>query len=74
MHYYYKTKVGNTEFIALDKILDNRQFLDFIQIEVDNNEEGFCFDPEWLGISKAIKDYFPTKNQYYNFENFIVSK
>lgn len=52
-----------TKFLALDKVLPNRHFLQFIDVEVDATaaeEMGggvlgrhFSFDPKWLAVLKA---------------------
>lgn len=93
MHYYYTNKINSndnsndksnsdssTTFIALDKILPdkNRKWLDFIELEVSeddyyrNNEIEIV--PEWLGICKNMNKYFPYNTQYYNYCNFILNK
>ena len=85
MHYYYKNNICHniktnsyTIFTALDKIIDkNRKWLDIVEIEVNdntNNSNNIIIDKEWLSICKYMKSYFPYKNDYYDFKNFIMNK
>lgn len=44
-----------TKFLALDKVLGNRKYLEIIDIEptVPSNEDGLQYDAEWLAILKS---------------------
>lgn len=49
-----------TRFLALDKCLPKRQFLEVIDVEAPISKSGvtLSFDPEWLAISKAFHPWF----------------
>lgn len=52
-----------TQFLALDKCLPNRQFLEIIDIPSEGvNDEGprFSLDPEWLAITRSFHSYLST--------------
>ena len=51
-----------TQFLALDKCLPNRQFLEIIDMPSEDVNEGprFSLDPEWLAITRAFHPYLST--------------
>jgi lariat debranching enzyme len=51
-----------TRFLALDKCLPQRQFLEVIDVDVPspNTNPLFSFDPEWLAIDRAFQPWFST--------------
>lgn len=64
-----------TTFIALDKIIKNRKWLDYIEVPTHDSESNFLtFDSEWLAINKAVSTYFPNRNQLYDFSAFFIKK
>jgi lariat debranching enzyme len=62
-----KSKWSQTSFLALDKCLPNRRFLEHVQIEVDvaahqpEDDQGLRYDPEWLAITRVMHKYFDTQ-------------
>lgn len=82
MHFYYNrlithTDKSTTRFIALDKIIPRRQWLDIIELEADKaleNDNSIRFDPEWLSITKLMSKYIPLENKLYDFSNFMIKK
>ncbi|KAJ2919126.1 hypothetical protein MD484_g1285, partial [Candolleomyces efflorescens] len=51
-----------TQFLALDKCLPQRQFLEVVDVDVPspNPNPLFSFDPEWLAINRAFHPWFST--------------
>ncbi|KAI3619282.1 hypothetical protein WG66_012648 [Moniliophthora roreri] len=51
-----------TRFLALDKCLPKRKFLEVIDISIEDTYTGqrdeLLFDPEWLAITRAFHPYF----------------
>jgi len=52
-----------TKFLALDKCLPKRQFLEIIQVEETNSDYEIKLDAEWLSIIKATTEYMPFSKQ-----------
>ena len=51
-----------TQFLALDKCLPNRQFLEVIDFPSEDVTDGprLSLDPEWLAITRAFHSYLST--------------
>ncbi|KAJ1920442.1 lariat debranching enzyme [Mycoemilia scoparia] len=52
-----------TKFLALDKCITNRRFLEIIDIDTGSEEtkpHTFYYDPEWLAITKCFSKYMST--------------
>jgi lariat debranching enzyme len=61
------TDGSETRFLALDKCLRNRQFLQVVDVNVkkneeqeDKNERRLCYDAEWLAIVRATHSLLST--------------
>ncbi|PIA14995.1 hypothetical protein COEREDRAFT_45731 [Coemansia reversa NRRL 1564] len=53
----------STNFLALDKCLPRRQFLEIVEVEttedVSNKQLQIEYDPEWLAILRLCNEYMP---------------
>lgn len=60
---------GVTHFTALDKSLPKRRFLEFLDIETEDNDNqskaelSFAFDPYWLAITRAYHPFMSTQDE-----------
>jgi len=62
---------SETKFIALDKCLPRRAFLEIVEIQVPHSTGVFTeqtsplptYDPEWLAITRAFHQYFTATRQ-----------
>ncbi|KAG0638524.1 putative lariat debranching enzyme [Tuber brumale] len=46
-----------TNFLALDKCLPRREFLQLLTIPTIESKSGLSYDPEWLAITRALNPY-----------------
>ncbi|XP_047313405.1 lariat debranching enzyme [Impatiens glandulifera] len=52
-----------TKFLALDKCLPGRKFLQVVEIESDPGPHEFQYDEEWLAITRNFHSAFPLTNK-----------
>ena len=76
MHYYYNTKINETNIYAFDKCLKNRHYFDLIEVKqsinsIDKEDNNIYIDEEWMAITKAFNCYFPRDYKYYSFINLF---
>ena len=78
MHYYYKNTIFHnnnsiTNFIALDKCLNNRKFYEVIEFDINDNynDNNIYINKEWISITKVFNNIFPVENINYDYSNFI---
>ncbi|WWD18909.1 hypothetical protein CI109_103365 [Kwoniella shandongensis] len=66
-HHATKDEARITKFLALDKCMPGKDFIQFFEVSAPNpSPEGqsprLTFDPEWLAISRAMHPYLSTKH------------
>ena len=49
----------HTKFLALDKCLPKRDFMQILDLPDKEADDGFWLDPEWLGILRANHSFHP---------------
>ncbi|KAG9313445.1 lariat debranching enzyme [Chiua virens] len=62
---------SETKFVALDKCLPRREYLEIVEVQVPNSKSAhteqtsplLTYDPEWLAITRAFHQYFTTNRQ-----------
>ena len=79
MHFYYKTKIDNTEIFAFDKCLNKRQYFGLLEIKksilsMNKYSNDIYIDPEWMAITHFFNQYYPQNYDYYYFYEIFNEK
>lgn len=60
------TGYPRTSFLALDKCLPKRKFIELINIGVDETDQPLSYDPEWLAILRATQETSKKPTELFN--------
>lgn len=58
-----------TKFLALDKCIRGRNFLQIVEIESDPGPYEIQYDEEWLAITRKFNCFFPLSRKSFNHRN-----
>ncbi|KIL68422.1 hypothetical protein M378DRAFT_158220 [Amanita muscaria Koide BX008] len=68
-HHQHSPQYASTRFLALDKCLPRRKYLEVIDLDSDNSSQppNLCFDPEWLAVTRAFQPWLSTTRSQRQF-------
>jgi len=71
----HKNPEGTTNFFALDKAVENRKFIDFLNFQVAGNfNRELSYDIEWMAIQKICMHYYSKSSDVFKMPFLLINK